>query len=313
MPFRKNAKELEVIHEAAHHFEEGHGEAGGGHDDESNWLVSYADMMTLLCGFFIMLFSMAKLDEPQYERVREALSKQFGGEFQSPAQEAARFMTQFIEQAGLQQDTEIRAEAVGLSIIFRSRVFFDSLSAEVRPEGLDILNKLIGAIRKREEMEGKKFRVVIEGHTDGRPVIGGAFPSNWELSGARAARVVRAFLSQGFAASDLVAIGYGDTRPELQHRNVDGSYNEEALGKNRRVVIRILKQDATMIPMPDAPSEPRDLTRIPAQEANEVKAEGQQLRTVTSEAAPAAPTETSVPTTPAGAPTANPAASGISK
>ncbi len=291
MPFRKNAHQHETVHEEFHVREEGHSEGGGDHD-ESNWLVSYADMMTLLCGFFIMLFSMAKLDEPQYERVREALSKQFGGEFHSPAQDAARFMTQFIEEAGLREETEIRAEAVGLSIVFRSRLFFDSLSAEVRPEGVDILNKLIGAIRKREEMEGKKFRIVIEGHTDGRPVVGGSFPSNWELSGARAARVVRAFLDQGFSSRDMIAIGYGDTRPEARERAEDGTLSEDALGKNRRVVVRILKQDSTMIPMPDAPAQPQDLLRIPAGESNQIKESGQSMRSA--ETLPAAPITSAV-------------------
>lgn len=62
-----------------------HSSSDGGHavaeNDESNWLVSYADMMTLLCGFFIMLFSMATLDEPKFEKVREALAEQFGVSF----------------------------------------------------------------------------------------------------------------------------------------------------------------------------------------------------------------------------------------
>jgi len=271
MNLRKHSPELDhEQHHPVHHAEE-HTEGEGGHD-ESNWLVSYADMMTLLCGFFIMLFSMAKLDEPQYERVREALSKQFGGEFHSPAQEGARFMTQFIEIEGLKKEAEVRAEAVGLSIVFRSRLFFDSLSAEIRPEGLEILNKLIGAIRKREEMEQTKFRIVIEGHTDGRPVIGGVFPSNWELSGARASRVVRSFLENGFRSGDMISIGYGDTRPEYFERTDEGEWNDEALSKNRRVVIRILKKDATMIPMPQAPASPQDLPRAPA--ATETTADG---------------------------------------
>lgn len=267
MNLRKHSPELEHEHSHPVSHSDDHQEGEGGHD-ESNWLVSYADMMTLLCGFFIMLFSMAKLDEPQYERVREALSKQFGGEFHSPAQEGARFMTQFIEIEGLNKEAEVRAEAVGLSIVFRSRVFFDSLSAELRPEGLEILNKLIGAIHKREEMEQTKFRIVIEGHTDGRPVTGGVFPSNWELSGARASRVVRSFLEKGFRSGDMISIGYGDTRPEFSERNDVGEWNDEALSKNRRVVIRILKKDATMIPMPQAPASPQDLPRAPAATEN---------------------------------------------
>src|SRR3712207_9008787 len=60
----------------------------------------------------------------------------------------------------------------------------------------------------------RSHKIVVEGHTDSRPIISGIYPSNWELSGARAARVVRIFLEQGFPADLLTAIGYADTRPQ---------------------------------------------------------------------------------------------------
>jgi chemotaxis protein MotB len=222
--------------------------------DESNWLVSYADMMTLLCGFFIMLFSMAKLDEPQYERVKEAVAKQFGGDYKSPTKELAKFVSQVLQEAGLEKETVVRSDPSGVSIVFQSTVFFDTLSADVRPQGSAVLDKLIQAIGERQKMELKQYKIVVEGHTDSRPIVGGTFPSNWELSGARAARVVRMFLDKGFAPNHLTAIGYGDTYPQFPVRTPSGAWDDEALAKNRRVVLRILEPRVDSIPYPDSPA-----------------------------------------------------------
>jgi chemotaxis protein MotB len=209
------------------------------HHDESNWLVSYADMMTLLCGFFVMLFTFAKIDENQYEKVKEALSKEFNGSYISPNKELLRFATQLITELGIEKETTIKADATGVSIVFESTIFYDTLSADVSPKGKIILGKLVEGISVHQKKETKNFNITVEGHTDSRPIVGGIYPSNWELSGARASRVVRMFLDRGFEPSSLTAIGYADTRPTMPPRNADGTWNTEALGKNRRVVIRI--------------------------------------------------------------------------
>jgi chemotaxis protein MotB len=224
--------------------------------DESNWLVSYADMMTLLCAFFIMLFSMAHLDERQYEKVRESVSKQFGGDFKSPAQETAKFISQIIQEAGIEKNVVVRSDPTGVAVTFESTIFFDTLSSEVKPQGQAVLAKLIQGISERQKVELKQYRVVVEGHTDSRPVLSGIYPSNWELSGARAARVVRMFLGHGFNSDHLTAIGYADTFPLEAPKFADGTYNEEALGKNRRVVIRILEPQVDSIPIPAAATDP---------------------------------------------------------
>src|SRR3954451_8619962 len=88
------------------------------HDDESNWLVSYADMMTLLCGFFIMLFSMAKLDEPQFEKVKEGVAKAFGGDYKSPNKDLAKSVTQILVEAGLEKEAVVRVDPAGVAIAF---------------------------------------------------------------------------------------------------------------------------------------------------------------------------------------------------
>src|SRR3954468_1912099 len=75
-------------------------------DDESNWLVSYADMMTLLCGFFIMMFSMAKLDEPKFEGVRQEVAKAFGGKYIPPStNELSKITDTVIKELGIEKQT----------------------------------------------------------------------------------------------------------------------------------------------------------------------------------------------------------------
>lgn len=229
--------------------------------DESNWLVSYADMMTLLCGFFIMLFSMAKMDEPQYERVKEAMSKQFGGDYHSDAKEMAKFVTEVIQEAGVEAQTTVKSEGTGVTVAFQSTLFFDTLSADVKPAGFEILTKIAHDLFEREKLEGKQYQIVVEGHTDSRPITAGTFATNWELSAARATRVIRFFLDQHFPSDHLTAIGYGDTRPDVAARLPDGTLDDDLLSKNQRVVLRILSPNADSIPLPQPR---REVASVPA-------------------------------------------------
>lgn len=244
--FLKAAKDIQERHVRRKEEAQPHSDA----HDESNWLVSYADMMTLLCGFFIMLFSMAKLDDTKYEKVKEELSKQFGGTYEKPAtSELASFLTQIIQEMGIEKQAVVQSDIGGVSVAFQSTVFFDTLSADVRPQGKDVLERLIDGIRKRPSSKDPKgHRIVVEGHTDSRPVTAGTFPSNWELSGARAARVIRMFLEKGFDPDKLTAIAYADTRPVAPSRSPAGEWDEEALSRNRRVVVRILEPQVEAIP-----------------------------------------------------------------
>ena len=224
--------------------------SGGAAEDESNWLVSYADMMTLLCGFFIMMFSMARLDDPKYDSFKAAVAKQFGGEYTSPTKELAKFATNIIQELGLSQEAIVKSDPWGVSVTFESTVLFGTLSADLTEPGRKLLSQLLDAFAKREEDTKKKYRIVVEGHTDGRPVVSGSFPSNWELSGARASRVIRLFLEKGYQPNRLTSIGYADTRPQNVERRKDGSWDEEALKKNRRVVVQLLEPQVDYIPIP---------------------------------------------------------------
>lgn len=230
------------------------------HEDEGNWLVSYADMMTLLCGFFIMLFSMAKLDTPKYDSFKQEVVKSFGGTYVSPTKELESATTEVIQELGIKKQAIISSDSQGIQIVFESTVFFDTLSSDVTSQGKQILNKVVESIYERQKKNGKTYHIAVEGHTDSRPIVGGPYPSNWELSAARASRVVRMFLDKGFSPGHLTALAYADTHPLLPARTASGTWDENALAKNRRVVLRILEPGVDGIPFPEdmkAPPHPQ--------------------------------------------------------
>src|SRR6185437_4752439 len=99
--------------------------------DDTNWLVSYADMMTLLCVFFIMLFSVSTLNKPAFDKVKQAVAKDFHGQYQSPTQDLAKFVTNVIQEAGIEKQATVKSDVLGVSVAFQSAIFFDTLSAEV--------------------------------------------------------------------------------------------------------------------------------------------------------------------------------------
>lgn len=216
--------------------------------DESNWLISYADMMTLLCVFYIMLFSMSKVNTPEFEKVKKEVAEHFGTKYESPTEDLGKFVSQIIQENGIAKDVTLTSDGVSVSLAFHSTLLFGSTSAEVSAEGKLILDRIILALMEKQKLLGKEYKFVVEGHTDSQPITGGPFPSNWELSSARATRVIRLFLEEGFKASQLLAMGYADTQPVVESRNSDGSWNEEALAKNRRVVIRVLLPEVDTIP-----------------------------------------------------------------
>ena len=216
--------------------------------DESNWLISYADMMTLLCIFYIMMFSMSKVNVPEFEHVKKEIAENFGSKYTSPTEDLGKFMTQVIQEAGVEKEVTMTSDGVGVSLAFQSTVFFGSMSADISDAGKAVLEKLIIGLKKQQMKIGKNYKIVVEGHTDSQPIAGGSFPSNWELSSARATRVIRLFIDDEFQAQNLLAIGYADTQPVVESRNSDGSWNMDNLAKNRRVIVRVLLPDVDSIP-----------------------------------------------------------------
>lgn len=129
----------------------------------------------------------------------------------------------------LGDDIEIIRKQESISFRINSEILYGSAKADLSLEGLAVLRKLLPVLK------GSDYAVTVEGHTDALPIRGGQYPSNWELSSARAGRVVRYLASNGIGRARLRAIGYADTRPLARNDT------EQGRASNRRVEI-ILEQ-----------------------------------------------------------------------
>ncbi|WP_066172969.1 flagellar motor protein MotS [Bacillus marinisedimentorum] len=207
------------------------------------WMVTYADLMTLILVFFILLFSMSQIDLIKFQ----AVAKSFNSDSildanssavpeQSPAEKAddaqldeiLAEIRAYLEENGLENTVTAQRNERGVVLVLQERVLFETGEAEIIEAAQPFLNE-IGHL-----LTTLANPVKVEGHTDGRPIHTYRYPSNWELSGARASSVIRYFTDyHGIDAGRFTAIGYGDTRPLAAN---DNSVNWQ---KNRRVEIVI--------------------------------------------------------------------------
>lgn len=176
------------------------------------WLISYADLMTELVSFFIILYALSA-----------SLNKN--------VQSAAKQVKGMIESSQLNGEVLMNREGLKITLEERGGAsFFRSGSEETTPEIEAAIAKLAPVLRKL----AAGHDVMVEGHTDDQAISNEFFDSNWELSTARATRVARLLADKyGLPASRLGATGYGQFRPAAPNKNPEGR------AKNRRVVIFI--------------------------------------------------------------------------
>ncbi|PIS27164.1 MAG: hypothetical protein COT43_12020 [Candidatus Marinimicrobia bacterium CG08_land_8_20_14_0_20_45_22] len=210
-----------------------------GKDEEEPWLTTYADMMTLLMTFFVLLFSMSKLDPVKLEQFGSSVGNVLGG----PSPKAKTYtlteifkeVVNVIEEEKLKDVIQVETSARGVCIKIPSEISFQSGSADLNPSIFPILDKLDIMIRK------SIFPIAIEGHTDSDPIQSQMYPSNWELSAARSAQVVRYFSGRGIPPNRFQAVGYSDTRPRSAGKTVEEANSTiEKKSQNRRVEIFFL-------------------------------------------------------------------------
>jgi chemotaxis protein MotB len=150
-------------------------------------------------------------------------------------QELSRYRSEFFGRLReiLAERSDIRV--VGDRFVFGSEVFFGSSQAELEPGGRAELDKLAAALLQLEKDIPTDIAWVlrVDGHTDARPMQGGRFRSNWELSASRAIAVVQYLISKGIAPQRLVAAGFGEFQP------IDQGEGPEALARNRRIELRL--------------------------------------------------------------------------
>lgn len=197
------------------------------HKQDELWLISYADMLTLLVGFFVLIVAAVPLRRASFERIAAALS---GSQRAAPLEELREKVDQMVARSPELKDRVLtRDDAEGLGIEFKDALLFDSGSAALRSEAQPAIAEIARLLR---ELPNRP--VTIEGHTDDVPISTPQFRSNWELSAQRAINVLGALQSHGVARDRMSARALADTKPLA----APGSLEQQRTA-NRRVVIRV--------------------------------------------------------------------------
>lgn len=210
--------------------------------EDEGWLITFADMCVLLMCFFVLLFSMSSPDATQFKMVAEALrEKGFYNDAiptKDPYEEVKKQMTLTLGESGYDKYMAISEGKKGVEVELSSGAFFVPGSAKFTPDALPMLEMIA---RQIAPLANSDIIIEVEGHTDDTPVASEMYPTNWELSAARAANVVRYLAAQKFPAQKLRAIGAAATQPKAPNRDASGNPILVNQDLNRRVVVRMVK------------------------------------------------------------------------
>lgn len=209
-------------------------------EDKEIWLITYADMVTLLLALFIIIASISEIDPVKLEMITDQLRKASGQSEtrKRPLEEVLKTLKKIAADNHFENQLDISHDPRGIKLEFSSSVFFHSGDGELQPAAKPILEKVAIALKA---ISHDGYRLYVEGHTDDVPIQGGRYPSNWELSTARATNVLRYFISGGIDPKVLAASGFADTIPKVPNRDAKGQPVDANRAKNRRVVIKVYK------------------------------------------------------------------------
>jgi chemotaxis protein MotB len=181
--------------------------------DSEGWLVSYADLITLLFIFFALIVAMSAVSRVKFDRLAQQVSSKGSTSLTKIQQDLDRT----IREQGLQGRVTTEMTDEGLQVRFSEVLLFSSGEARVQDTGVSALQKLAANLRDATE----NFSMAVEGHTDSRPIRTATFPSNWELSSVRAVNVLHALHELGVSENKMVVRGFADTRPLPGNRIAD--------------------------------------------------------------------------------------------
>ena len=221
-------------------------------DEAPGWITTFADLMSLLLCFFVLMLSFSETDRQMFKVLSGSLREAFGvqrehrvwdmpkgmniisNEFKDPkflADDLANEIRSAIRMAKGGGVAEIEEGELSVKVTLPGHVLFDLGSAQLRTEALPIFDEL------REVVRQTPNRIIVTGHTDDLPIQTAQFPSNWELSAARAGSVIRHLLSDSeIDATRFLAVGMADTLPRKPNDS------PENRAQNRRVEIAFQKR-----------------------------------------------------------------------
>lgn len=239
-------------------------------ENHERWIVSYADMVTLLFALFVVLYAMGDSNPDKIERVRTSINRAFdigvltstdgaspifdGGGGLAPSLDEIRSTSMtnireslrpFTENASLGSKIQVRSDATNITVSLADDLLFASGSADLRPGSQEVLLALAATLNALPN------NIRVEGHTDNVPTNSADHETNWELSSARANRVLR-FLQEegGLSSTRLSAASFAETRP------IGDNDTPEGRALNRRADIVVLFPSAADLAELFAPSQP---------------------------------------------------------
>jgi chemotaxis protein MotB len=233
------------------------------HDNHERWLISYADFITLLFAFFVVMYAISSVNEGKYKVFSASLITAFGDQGASKSQAITPLNEQDIllkslvdrrnakqvEKSRKQQEymktvaknlNQVMAPLVtsgqvsvtqtnrGVVLEINASALFSQGDAELRGDSVKTLSEVAQVLGLGDQS------IEVEGYTDDIPIKTPRFPSNWELSSARASSVARLFIDRGVAAERLTAVGSAANRPVAPNDTSEGR------ARNRRVTVTIL-------------------------------------------------------------------------
>lgn len=237
------------------------------HENHERWLVSYADFITLLFAFFVVMYAISSVNDGKYRVLSESLLSAFRDIVRSseavsvglrpagqivvapvPTQPAVRLtdarrrqqermraiakdLLKALEPLVQEQRVRVAETRLGIAVEINAAVLFAPGQARLAPESEKVLRAVAVVLR------GDDHVIRIEGHTDDVPIATREFPSNWELATARASSVVRVLVDEGISGARLAAVGYAEFRPLAPNDTPEGR------SRNRRVTVMILAED----------------------------------------------------------------------
>ncbi|MEP2446575.1 hypothetical protein A8B79_01115 [Balneola sp. EhC07] len=208
------------------------------HEEDQEWLLTYSDMITLLLAFFAVLIAVSYVDLNLWEQMKQGLRSEINKQenVQTPLAEVKKDLDEKLAEEREAELVDITLDREGIKLFFNSSSFYNSGEANLLPTGQQIIDKVTQAMN---DLGYYKFKVDVEGHTDNVPINTPVYPSNWELSVARASGVVKYFIQEGIEPERIKASGYADTKPIVPHVDETGNDIVENRALNRRIVIRI--------------------------------------------------------------------------
>jgi chemotaxis protein MotB len=244
------------------------------HDNHDRWLISYADFITLLFAFFVVMYAISSVNESKYQMFSASLTSAFGkqivkSEAIAPANEQELLLKSLVDrrnaklaeqQQEAMQDIAKKINQVMSALVKNGQVSVmqtnRGVAVEINASALfnqgdavlqgSAINTLAEVAKVLEQVD---LAIEVEGHTDNIPINTQQFPSNWELSSARASSVVRLFIGHGLTPRYLKAIGSAANYPVTSNDTAEGR------ARNRRITVTILSPSFERT----APA-PKDLT-----------------------------------------------------